>query len=115
MNLNSISIIFRRILIAEMQVIVYKEFLPVLLGSRILQAHGLQFDPTGMKRTVHKATVNPSILNDFSAVAYRFGHTLINNVFKLINPKTQETVGLFDIKDQYFNSDMVCKRQIEAC
>ena len=91
-----------------MQVIVYKEFLPVLLGPSIIQTHGLHFDPRGMKRTVYKATLNPGMLSEFSAVAFRFGHTLVQNFYKMINPKTQEIVGSYDIKDQYFNSEKVC-------
>ena len=101
---------YRRILIAEMQVIVYKEFLPLVLGPRITREYGLELDPQHPKYTVYDATLNPSILNDFTAAAYRFGHTLVNNFFKIINSKTQQVVGQYALKDQYFQSDTVCKQ-----
>ena len=93
-------------MIAEMQVIVYKEFLPLILGPRITREYGLELDPAG-KYSVYDATLNPSILNDFTAAAYRFGHTLVNNFFKIINSKTQQPVGSYALKDQYFQSDTV--------
>ncbi|HNP61252.1 MAG TPA: peroxidase family protein [Nitrospirales bacterium] len=54
---------------ALIQVITYKEFLPVLLGPNALRPY------TGYKRGV-----NPDIGNEFSTAAYRVGHTLLSPV-----------------------------------
>ena len=54
---------------ALIQVITYKEFLPVLLGPNALEPY------TGYKREV-----NPGIATEFSSAAYRVGHTLLSPV-----------------------------------
>jgi len=54
---------------ALIQVITYKEFLPMLLGPDALKPY------TGYKRAV-----NPGIATEFSTAAYRVGHTLLSPV-----------------------------------
>ena len=54
---------------ALIQVITYKEFLPMLLGPNALKPY------TGYKREV-----NPGIATEFSTAAYRVGHTLLSPV-----------------------------------
>ena len=54
---------------ALIQVITYKEFLPMLLGPNALKPY------TGYKRKV-----NAGIATEFSAAAYRVGHTLLSPV-----------------------------------
>jgi hypothetical protein len=54
---------------ALIQVITYKEFLPMLLGPNALKPY------TGYKRAV-----NPGIATEFSTAAYRVGHTLLSPV-----------------------------------
>ncbi len=53
----------RAITEAEWQKVVYKEYLPKLIGQYALD------DYTG-----YDSTVDPSIINDFTTVAFRFGH-----------------------------------------
>ncbi|MCA9147333.1 MAG: hypothetical protein KDB05_31365, partial [Planctomycetales bacterium] len=53
----------RTIVIAELQSITYNEFLPSLLGRNALSEY-----------RGYDATVNPTIANEFSTAAYRFGH-----------------------------------------
>ena len=52
---------------ALIQVITYKEFLPVLLGSDALKQY-----------TGYDSSVNPGIRNEFSTAAYRFGHSMLS-------------------------------------
>jgi len=54
---------------ALVQVITYKEFLPILLGTNALKPY------TGYKRKV-----NAGIVTEFSTAAYRVGHTLLSPV-----------------------------------
>jgi hypothetical protein len=56
----------RAIVGAEIQVITYNEFLPMLLGADALPPY-----------SGYKPEVNPGIDNAFSAAAYRLGHTLL--------------------------------------
>src|ERR1700677_43774 len=57
----------RAITTAEYQNIIYSEFLPSLLGRDAPGAY-TGYDPK----------VNPSIMEDFSPAAYRFGHTIVS-------------------------------------
>ncbi|MEE8143276.1 MAG: peroxidase family protein [Planctomycetota bacterium] len=59
----------RRIVGAQLQVITYREFLPLLLGRGALRPYG-----------VYQASINPSIANEFSTAGYRVGHTMISGM-----------------------------------
>jgi peroxidase len=58
----------RKLNIAEYQSIVYNEWIPAVLGSGALTAY-----------SGYKAGVDPSIANEFSTVAFRFGHSMLDN------------------------------------
>ena len=66
----------RKVVGAEIQVITYKEFLPLLIGDTLLN------DYDG-----YKPNVNPSINHEFTNAAYRLGHTLLNNQFLRFDAK----------------------------
>ena len=70
----------RKLVIIEMQNIVYREFLPTLLGKRFMEKYKL--DINGDSK--YNPNANPSVLNSFSTVAFRFGHSMINGLFKVI-------------------------------
>ncbi len=57
----------RKINIAEYQSIVYNEWIPAVLGPNALPAYA-----------GYKPNVNPGIANEFSTVAFRFGHSLLS-------------------------------------
>ncbi len=58
----------RAIVIAEIQAISYNEFLPALLGRHALSRY-----------RGYDATVDPSVANEFSTAAFRFGHSTLND------------------------------------
>lgn len=70
----------RKLVIIEMQNIVYREFLPTLLGKRFMEKYKL--DVEGDSK--YNPGANPSILNSFATAAFRFGHSMINSLFKVI-------------------------------
>ena len=83
----------RRTVIAEMQWIVYNEYLPALLGSSAMPAY-----------SGYKATVNPSISNEFSTAAYRFGHSMLDGeVGRLNNDGTEVSGGALELAQSFFN------------
>ena len=58
----------RKLNIAEYQNIIYTQYLPDLLGPDAMPAY-----------TGYNASVDPSIATEFSTVAFRFGHSMLNN------------------------------------
>lgn len=58
----------RRLVIAEIQIITYNEFLPALIGPKAIKAY-----------RKYDAEINPSIFNEFSVAAYRLGHSMLSN------------------------------------
>lgn len=62
----------RKIIGAEMQVITYEHWLPLVLGPEGYQQIG--------KYTGYDPNLNPSISNVFATAALRFGHSMINPV-----------------------------------
>lgn len=69
----------RKILGAQMQHITYNEFLPILLGEKLVQTIGLATDSQTQftDGDFYDETVDPTIANHFAAAAFRFAHTLI--------------------------------------
>ena len=76
----------RMIVEAEIQKVVYDEWLPELLGTKLPTYGG--YDPN----------VNPTISNEFAGAAFRFGHSLLPTEFERLNEEGWETqkLGLFD-------------------
>lgn len=66
----------RRILNGQWHHIIYNEYLPVIVGREKMQQLGLVPLQSGFS-TSYDARVNPSILNEFAAAAFRYGHSLV--------------------------------------
>lgn len=85
----------RKFVGAQMQVITYKEFLPILLGPDALPDYS-SYDPT----------VDPSIANEFSTAAYRFGHsTLPNELWLLKSNGTPIPYGNLPLANAFVKPD----------
>ena len=84
----------RKIVGAQMQVITYYEFLPVLLGPGAIGRYE-GYDPD----------VDPTIANEFSTAAYRFGHTMLSPTLMLIDDEGVES-GL-PLRDAFFDPSLV--------
>lgn len=74
----------RKIVGAEMQAIVYHEFLPAVMGRRLRYYTG------------YRPWVDPRVSNEFSTVGYRVGHTLINDHITAIKGGITTKVPLRD-------------------
>ena len=83
----------RKIVGAQMQVITYYEFLPVLLGPGAIGRYE-SYNPD----------VDPTIANEFSTAAYRFGHTMLSPTLLLIDDEGLET-GL-PLRDAFFDPSL---------
>lgn len=74
----------RRVVAAELQHIAYNEYLPVLLGRRVMEQFDLLLTPQGYSHS-YNTELNAGIGNVFAAAAYRYGHSLVQGNIDLIN------------------------------
>ena len=72
-----------------LQHITYNEWLPIILGPRVLEIFELKLMPTGFYNG-YNDTVNPTISNSFAAAAFRFGHSLVKNTISRCSKQFSE-------------------------
>lgn len=85
----------RMIIAAEMQAITYREFLPVLLGTKAMAPY-----------SGYRANTNASISNEFAVAAYRIGHTMLSPTLLRIDADGSEIAeGHLDLADAFFRPD----------
>ncbi|KAJ1519139.1 hypothetical protein ONE63_011259 [Megalurothrips usitatus] len=77
----------RRIVAAQMQHVTYNEFLPVILGPRMMEQMDLNPKAAGYD-TSYDPAVDATIANSFAASSFRFAHTLLPGLLKLIGNDT---------------------------
>lgn len=70
----------RRILSAQIQHITYTEFLPIILGRKTTERHKLDANTTYK----YNDTIDASVANEFASAAFRFAHTLIPGLMKIL-------------------------------
>ena len=95
----------RRILIAEMQNIVYDEYLPVVLGEKTMDDYKISLSSRHDKTTEYDDELDPSITNSFATAAYRFGHSMIQGLIKMLSTSTYGQEKEFQLRDHYFNME----------
>ncbi len=101
LNGQEIFELARKIVGAQMQVITYEEFLPVLLGWGALEPYE-GYDPT----------VDPTIATEFSTAAYRFGHTMLPPSLLLVDTEGLEAqLSLFEA---FFDPSLLVRQGISG-
>ena len=92
----------RKVVGAQIQVITYNEFLPMLLGTGALPDY-VGYDPN----------VNASLSNEFANAAYRVGHTLLSPAIQLV-----DGAGVFQgsvaLRDAFFDPNFAQENGIES-
>ncbi|KAG8198031.1 hypothetical protein JTE90_001869 [Oedothorax gibbosus] len=101
----------RRILIAELQYITFKEFLPLLLGDEAMDYFKLNID-NGKYYNGYDDTIDPSVFNVFGAAAFRFGHSLAQDVVHLVGPDNS-TVESIPLRETYFNPELLYHKGLD--
>ncbi len=92
----------RAIVAAEIQIITYRDFIPLLLGPNALPPYqGYQPD------------VDPSIENSFSTAAFRVGHTLLSPLLLRLDANNQ-TIGDLSLAECFFNPTQISGPGIEC-
>ncbi|XP_019851140.1 PREDICTED: lactoperoxidase-like [Amphimedon queenslandica] len=86
----------RRIVGAKLQIITYEEFLPVLFGQYYSQYVSRYFG--------YNPFVDATIPNEFSAAAFRFGHSLIRPTFQRLDKNWNSVPeGPLPLERSFFN------------
>ncbi|XP_075749279.1 chorion peroxidase [Rhipicephalus microplus] len=98
-NDESIFQVTKRILESRFQHIVFNEWLPVILGGTAMTRYNLR--PLGEGYTKYNARVDPTIVNEFSSAAFRFGHSNVQGLFSLLRSNGTQW-GATPLKDVYF-------------
>ncbi len=84
----------RKLNIAEYEKIIYTQYLPALLG------------PDAPAYTGYDPTVNASIATEFSTIAFRFGHSMLNNTVARDN-NDGSSAGAVPLADDFFQPNLV--------
>ncbi len=94
----------RRLVIAQMQTIIYNEYLPIVLGETYAKdpKNGLTTPATGTK---YDPSINPSVENGFATAAFRFGHSMIQGLIKVFMAATGAHVKDYKIRDHFFDPE----------
>ncbi len=86
----------RKINIAEYQSIVYNEFIPAVLGTNALSPYA-GYNPN----------VNATIANEFSTVAYRFGHSLLSGDVERQGNNGQTVAADVPLAEDFFDPSIL--------
>ncbi|XP_023327499.1 lactoperoxidase isoform X2 [Eurytemora carolleeae] len=93
----------RNILIAEMQSIVYNEYLPILLGPSLMKSMDIWIKKK--PKSFYNASVDPSISNSFATASFRFGHSmLLDNI--TLRDVTFDNITQFPLHKELFNPQL---------
>ena len=80
------------------------DFLPLLLGDSYYEHIGAY--------NGYKPYINPSIPTEFSTAAFRIGHTLLVDVFLMMN-EYRHKIGEFELKDLFFRPNFLNEENID--
>ncbi|KAF6025971.1 hypothetical protein EB796_015716 [Bugula neritina] len=97
----------RKIISAIQSNIHFYEYLPIILGSTTMSKYRLS-SYAGYDRNT-----NPSILNELAGAAFRFGHSTIDGFITMV--KDSGPSQFIDLKDNFFNSDLIYKDGVKQC
>ena len=89
--------------IAELQSITYNEYLPALLGKDALSNYA-----------GYDSSVDPSIANEFSTAAFRFGHSTLNDEFSLIGNDGQDVDDSISLAAAFFQPETLSETGIDV-
>ena len=94
----------RRIVVAEIQAITFREYLPALLGGDAIPAY-----------SGYDSSVDPRISNLFATAAYRYGHTQLPTELKRVNSDGSESsAGNLPLREAFFNPQPILDEGIDS-
>ena len=67
----------RRLVTAQIQHVTFTEWLPIIIGEDLTRSLGIKHE-----QCEYRAKAESGIVNSFAAAAFRFGHSLVQSVFR---------------------------------
>ncbi|KAB7494883.1 Chorion peroxidase [Armadillidium nasatum] len=80
----------RRIVIAQVQHITYSEWLPIIIGPSLMNKLGINVLRNGYRNS-YDPSVDPRIASEFSTAAFRFGHSLVQGIYRMISASGRQS------------------------
>ncbi|XP_070162452.1 salivary peroxidase/catechol oxidase isoform X1 [Polyergus mexicanus] len=99
----------RRIVIAEIQHVTYKEWLPILLGRRYIRAAGLIVGNSHSRN--YNSDDEPSVSNEAATAALRFLNSLIQGKLNLPDNSRQQNRTL-NLAEHFFNPRVIESEEV---
>ncbi len=93
----------RKLVIAEIQMIAFNEFLPALLGSGAIGPYR-GYDPN----------VNPGIATEFSTAAFRLGHSMLGNDVEFLDNVGEDVFDEVPLRSAFFNPGLLSETGIDS-
>ncbi|KAK8781117.1 hypothetical protein V5799_017543 [Amblyomma americanum] len=100
----------RKIVAARFQHVVFFEWLPWIVGPKAMSEYRLWPQKSGY--TEYNAQVDPTMINEFAAAAFRFGHSNVFGRFDLIGA-TGRKEGAIILKDTFFRNFVFYNKGVE--
>jgi len=91
----------RRITVAEYQHVIYKEWLPIILGNYFMKLYGLRPLSEGFSSD-YDDEFDPRINNEFATAAFRFGHSLVPETFFSVHKDRSKQPRVMSLKEVFF-------------
>ncbi|KAK6111424.1 hypothetical protein QQG55_43590 [Brugia pahangi] len=92
----------RRIMGAKIQHIIYNEWLPIVIGCDAAARYDLVPRKTGYY-TGYDDKCDATMTQEMATAAFRFGHSLIRNIFPRMNAEFQDETDGLDLKASFNN------------
>jgi len=93
----------RKIVIGELQHITYNEFLPTLLQQDFIIGNDMVTLGGDRFTNRYKSGLDATISNEFATAAYRFGHSLVNNLVNLYDTVPGAPVSQRPLHELFFD------------
>ncbi|XP_026844579.1 uncharacterized protein LOC6588808 [Drosophila persimilis] len=94
----------RRIVSAQVQHIVFNEFLPRILSWNAVNLYGLKLLPQGYYKD-YNPSCSPIVFNEFAAAAFRIGHSLLRPHIPRLSVQHQPVDPPLLLRDGFFRMD----------
>lgn len=94
----------RKIVSAQVQHIVFNEFLPRILSWNAVNLYGLKLLPQGYYKD-YNPSCSPIVFNEFAAAAFRIGHSLLRPHIPRLSVQHQPVEPPLLLRDGFFRMD----------